>query len=225
MIVRHVDDGITSLSRRIGGSDWNPGRPRQRIPVTVSGSLRRHLEQVDRAMAEFTTLGSTVLSPTSGQIHSIHQGFTELGGDPSVVPWITEGRHLEAIAASSLLWVVAPDGPPGPSTTMEIGYALAEQVPVFSARSLWDEPLRHFIRFASTPERALEQVRSSGRRPAPTLLLNPGVALDRMRNLLDELELLLRWERGPMSAQESQKATAAALKIKTLLEALGNLVH
>jgi nucleoside 2-deoxyribosyltransferase len=174
-------------------------------------------------MAGFSSLGATVLSPTSGQVQSIYQGFTELGGDPSVVPWITEVRHLEAIAASDLLWVVVPDGHPGESTTMEIGYAYSLKVPIYSARTSWDEPLQHFVRVVSGPERALEQSLRRTDNPPPTLLMDPKSALDEMRKLIDQLEHLLKWDRGPMNVDESNRAAAAAIAIRRLLEAVGNL--
>jgi len=72
-----------------------------------------------------------VLSPTLGDVKEELEGFVFLDTDVGTAQEI-QNRHLRAIARSDFLYIVNPTGYTGTSVTLEIGYALAHSVPVFS---------------------------------------------------------------------------------------------
>jgi len=99
--------------------------------VTVSGSFGRHWDEIRRTIQELRKEGADVLSPRDSQpLDTIH-GFVLLDGDEGS-PADLERAHLEAIGASDLLYVVNPEGYVGPSTSLEIGFALARSIPVWA---------------------------------------------------------------------------------------------
>lgn len=113
-----------------------PKRIARRQPmVTISGSFNRFLPQVRRAVEECWDDGALVLSPHQPTPYKeIVKGFILLEGDRhhSAQVRSVEDRHLACIARSDFLWVVCPDGYIGNATAMEIGYALAGDVPIYS---------------------------------------------------------------------------------------------
>ncbi len=115
-----------------------PKRVTRRPLVTVSASFRRFLREVQLVMEELFDEGAVVLSPTRPTPYAeIEGGFLLLEGDRSYFnPSVrnVEDRHLMCIARSDFLWVVCPDGYIGNSTAMEIGAAVAADIPIYSLR-------------------------------------------------------------------------------------------
>lgn len=102
------------------------------LTAAVSGSFRRHLDEVSEAVSTLEDLGVRVLSPRSTTAAATTDGFVVLSGDTGTPREIQE-RHLAAIAAADLLWLVCPRGYVGASALLEVGYASALGVPVFAA--------------------------------------------------------------------------------------------
>lgn len=113
-----------------------PKRFTQRPLVTVSASFNRHLPEMQLAVQELWDEGARVLSPMRPTpFREISGGFLLLDGDRSFTDLSiksVQDRHLVCIAASDFLWVVCPDGYVGNSTAMEIGVAVASNVPIYS---------------------------------------------------------------------------------------------
>lgn len=103
------------------------------LSAAVSGSFRRHLDEVAAAVLALEQAGARVLSPRSTMPAAMVDGFVVLSGDTGSPREIQE-RHLAAIAAADFLWLVCPDGYVGASALLEVGYARALGVPVFAAR-------------------------------------------------------------------------------------------
>ncbi|MHB1470177.1 MAG: hypothetical protein ACYCSA_03665 [Thermoplasmataceae archaeon] len=223
MIGRRVDQGIPLGNNR--SSIWRTyinGRVNP-IYVTISGSYNRYLDRVRRAIEEFNSLQATVLSPTSGYEDVNRIGFSTLAGDPSTVPSVTERRHLDAISRSDLLWLIAPDGITGFATTMEIGYAYAFGISIFSSDTMNEPILNQIVNKVRNPKEALHSVIRNKRDPMQTILLNPKEALNGIRTLLDELEYLLNWEENPLGKISSERSIEITQRIQRALKALGNL--
>lgn len=106
--------------------------------ATVSGSFRRHLREVQRALDELSDYQVQVLSPGGTVALGESEGFTFLATDPSLEPDITEAAHLRAIRRSDFLWVVCPDGRIGSSTGLEIGVAVGLGKQIF-CRNTWQD--------------------------------------------------------------------------------------
>lgn len=111
--------------------------------VVISGSYRKFPEELERDLETFRGLQVIVRSPQSATILSSVEGFVSLAGDLiSRLNHVSENsltnsirlieqNHLQAIQQSDALWLVLPSGYVGRATMMEMGYALAQGVPVF----------------------------------------------------------------------------------------------
>jgi NTP pyrophosphatase (non-canonical NTP hydrolase) len=117
--------------------------------VTVSGSFTKHWPDVTAAMSEFERSGFSVLSPKVRNPARTEDGFVFLEGEVGK-PKDIEQRHLEAIGDSDLLYVVGGgEGYFGRSVALEIGYALANGVPVWASEPLAEIPHRDMVRVGS----------------------------------------------------------------------------
>jgi len=119
-------------------------RHSREVFAVVSGSFRRFLPQVQDTVAELSLLNITVLSPQTGKPVADIDGFVVLDTDKGS-PAQIEKEHLSAISRSDFLYVVNPDGAVGPSVALEIGYALAHRVPVYSMKEATDEVFRSMM--------------------------------------------------------------------------------
>jgi hypothetical protein len=220
MIARKVDMGLAMAVRVVGGASANEGQVRRRPTATVCGSFRRHPDDVVAALEEMRKARVDVLSPTSFAVESVQRGFTRLRDDAAKDPATTEDRHLDAIAHSDFVWLVLPDGKPGRSTSMELGYATAVQVPAFTADPIRDETLKRYVVVVGSVREAVKKV--SGRRvsPGPTLLLNPRRAISVMNGELAKIDAVLASADGPLNAQQNEAIRAAGT---TMTHTLGNL--
>ncbi len=124
------------------------------LTCTISGSFRRFLPQISAKMKECAEQGVVVLSPRSSEATREDAGFIFLRGERGDPKGI-ESSHLQAIRKSDFLYVVNPGGYIGPSATMEIGYALALSVPIFSLEPPSESVLAMFMR----SEQSIEKVK------------------------------------------------------------------
>lgn len=104
--------------------------------VSVSGSFNKFPMEINSVVRQLRDVGAEVLSPKSLIPDSLSSPsgadqFVVLKGDKGL-PADIEMRHLQAIAKSDFLYVVDPEGYIGVSTALEIGYALAKGVPVYT---------------------------------------------------------------------------------------------
>lgn len=162
---------------------------RERL-ATVSGSFRRAMNQVQDAVYELTDLGVKVLSPADPRVVDAFGEFLFVASDQLRTIRLVQNRHLASIAASDLLWLVAPDGYVGVSAAMEIGYAVAAGTPVFGATPPSDLTLRQYVTVAS-PAEALAAVAAPAREPEPVILLDPKSAVERAHSHLERLRVAM----------------------------------
>src|SRR4051794_20369938 len=100
------------------------------LNVTVSGSFRRHLAPIAAAVETFAGLGCRVLSPEDPRVVDSFGEFLFVASDRFRTIRTVQNRHLAAIGASQLLWLVNPDGYVGQSASMELGFAVALGIPI-----------------------------------------------------------------------------------------------
>lgn len=167
------------------------------MKATVCGSFNRHLEDVGHDLDAFKELGVEVLSPRSSAVASIRNGFLYVEGDQHRSIRTTEDRHLEAMAHSDFVWLVAPDGYLGPSVLFELGYAIALGIPVYSRVLLdTDKLLQHsvYVKQVASPQAACLDIRNGLRRRSmvPSLLLDPEASLAEAEALIQEMRRTLR---------------------------------
>lgn len=223
MIGRKVDAGIPLGRSNSGYRNQLEKKRNRQIQVTISGSYNKYLDEVRQAIKEFKQYRANILSPASGYEDDNKNGFSTLAGDPSLVPTVTEARHLDAISKSDLLWLIAPDGFTGFATTLEIGYAYALDTPIFTSDTLKEPILREYVQKVENPKDAVLRVVQDSTNVMTTVLLNPVEAINVIKSQLIELEKLMSWDEKPMGVMKSQRAREITQIIAKTLKMLGNL--
>lgn len=194
-VVRTNDNAL-----RLAGTG---GERHHSAQVTVSGSFRRHLPAIQDAVQLLSDLGIVVLSPADPRIAGNFGEFVFVRSDLRRSIKGVQNRHLEAISLSDFLWLVCPDGYVGQSAAMEIGFAVAVGVPVYSDGVPSDWTLRQYVTPTGTLGAALQVVeadRAPGIAAGPSLLLEPEGALAVVRGQVDDIERRLLRDRVPDEA-------------------------
>lgn len=119
--------------------------PRMSTRVTISGSFNRHLDAVANAVEEAKQKEFIVLSPIDPRIVDYDGSFLFIASDKSRDVRVVQDGHFNAIKKSDFLWVVAPDGYIGCSVSMEIGFAIANGIPVYSSHEITDWTIRKYV--------------------------------------------------------------------------------
>jgi len=135
------------------------------VKVTVSGSFHRFMKEVTEDVEEFKGLGMTVMSPKEPYVVGEMGDFIFVASDLVKSIHLVQNRHLDSITASNFLWLVNPGGYVGLSAAMEIGYAVAFQVPVFTLFEPKDMTLKQYVTVVGSLKEAIgEAILISGRR-------------------------------------------------------------
>jgi NTP pyrophosphatase (non-canonical NTP hydrolase) len=150
------------VNHAIGGID--------ELDVVLCGTYRKDVEGLRRSFEQLKDLGFNVLSPSSVDITSEENGFVYMHGEQTETPENLELRHLEAIQRARLVWLHAPDGYVGPTAALELGFARASGIPVFSTSMIGDEAFRTFVTVVSSPEDVLKEIASHKIPPPPPAL-------------------------------------------------------
>jgi hypothetical protein len=159
------------------------------LKATVSGSFHRHMPAIYDAVCELRALGVDVLSPSDPRIVDHFGEFLFVASDRLRSIKLVEDRHLEAIRASDLLWVVCPDGYTGPSTSGEILAASVLNVPVYSDAPALDITIGQYVRRVLSVRVAISEV-AMAERPSfqvDHILLDPEDAINQTVRTLEGL--------------------------------------
>ena len=172
---------------------------------------------VQEVVEQFIDLGALVLSPADPRIVDQFGDFVFVASDHVRRIRTVQERHLAAIGASDLLWLVAPEGYVGQSAAMELGYAAARGIPVYSDEVPTDLTLRQWVTFVSAPSEALRLARASGegRSFSPeeahgAVLLDPLVAIESSH---DDLLIAGSGLLGKPSGEQTREAVQALERI------------
>jgi len=124
---------------------------RNTSPLTVSicGSYHRHLKKMHKLIKECKKLGIEVLIPKYPVKKSSTNGFVYLKGEMGTPKQLQE-KNFDAIASSSFVLVVDTNGYIGPSTSMEIGYAIAKGIPIFCTEPPEDFVFKLYTEYGKT---------------------------------------------------------------------------
>jgi len=141
-------------------------RPR----VVISGSYRRDPGGLRAAFQDLQALGCEIVSPASVEFVAERDGFAFQESEIDREPHSLEELHLDAIRSSDFVWLHASEGYVGPSASLEIGFAVALGIPIFSSAILDDPMMASFVIAVSNPEQAVT-------RATDELLVSPGTAL------------------------------------------------
>jgi len=126
------------------------------LKVTLSGSFHKDPEGLSRDYRELVRNQCQVLSPRSLEFRDVSLLFVRHEIEQRDAVRVIEEHHLQAIALSDFLWIHAPKGYIGTSTAMEIGYAIAKDIPIFAESDIQDEMLNSFITKVTSVFAAIE---------------------------------------------------------------------
>jgi nucleoside 2-deoxyribosyltransferase len=188
--------------------------------ATVSGSFRKSMAEIQSAVFCLNDLGVQVLSPADPRVVDAFGPFLYVASDHLRNIRLVQQRHLSSIAASDLLWLVATDGYVGTSAAMEIGYAAALGVPVFSDTTPTDLTLRSWVTLVRSPKEALDRVERGVTKIAPQVqdvLVDPEGAVERAHS---QLEIVRYGLLTPTSAKDPREAKRAAAVVRRLVRDL-----
>jgi hypothetical protein len=160
------------------------------LTATVSGSFHRHMAAISNAVAGLLDLGVRVLSPADPRVVDNLGEFLFVASDRARSIKLVQDRHLESIRASDFLWLVAPDGYVGQSASMEIGYAVAAQIPVMSELKPADLTLRRYVQVVPTLRSAVDRLRvgpQSVHSNRDSFLIDPHASIGAAQRVLDHL--------------------------------------
>lgn len=125
------------------------------LKCTISGSFRKHMEEIKCLFVAFTELQCEVLSPRNTKVVGQSEEFVLLEGDAGCSKHIQK-NHFDAIRNSDFLYVVNPDGYCGNSTILEIGYAIKCDIPVFCMVYPKEPVIAEFTQVNSSPTNVLK---------------------------------------------------------------------
>jgi NTP pyrophosphatase (non-canonical NTP hydrolase) len=114
------------------------------LNVVLSGSYRRDREGLGEAYTELLERGCRVLSPLGVDFVAEKAGFLFGAAELDQSPETIEARHLARIEEANFVWLHCPDGYVGLSAALEVGFAHAVGVPIYSASSPGDVALAGF---------------------------------------------------------------------------------
>jgi|SRR5579872_4827811 len=164
--------------------------------ATVSGSFTRHLHEIQAAVTQLKQRGIRVLSPENPTIVGAVDGFLFVESDRHRSVKLVQDRHLASIRESDFLWLEAPDGYVGSSAALEVGFAIASGIPVFSISLPTDLTMRQYVCRVSSLNEAISRVmqKPSRQTPSVSLLVDPDSAADEASRGIENLRRLLKVE-------------------------------
>lgn len=138
--------------------------------VVLCGTFRKDPTGLRQAFDELRDFGCEILSPKNLDFSRERDGFVYLIGEEADVPARIERRHLDAIQQANFVWFYAPEGYIGTTGALELGFARANGIPVFS-RHVPSEPLlQSFVEIVESPSAVLKRLRTlSVPPPAPAI--------------------------------------------------------
>lgn len=189
---------------------------RQAVNVTVSGTFRRAIGEVQDAVGTLTDAGVNVLSPADPRIVEQFGDFVFVASDVVRHLRVVQARHMAAIAASDFVWLIAPNGYVGQSAAMEIGFAAAHGVPVYCCEVPMDLTVRQWVTTVAGLAEALTRTegRAAGAAPAGAILLDPEGAI---RESHDDLQIAEEGLLGAPAPGETEQARLALLRLRRRL--------
>jgi len=110
-----------------------------RIKIVISGSFRKHLNNIGTAIANFEKVNIKVLAPLTKEVVNSNDSFVFLAtDDPEKSSDTLEKEFMANIKKADFLYVVDVGGYVGQSAATEIGVALMSGVPIVVAEKVKD---------------------------------------------------------------------------------------
>jgi nucleoside 2-deoxyribosyltransferase len=155
--IANAEQVPTTLSSQAMMRDSRNASP---LTVSICGSYHRHLKKMHMLIKECKTLGIEVLIPKHAVRKASTNGFVYLKGEIGTPKQLQE-KNFDAIARSSFVLVVDTKGYIGPSTSMEIGYAIAKGIPIFCTEPPEDFIFKLYTEYGKTLPEIKDQLLNS----------------------------------------------------------------
>lgn len=133
--------------------------------VVLCGTYRKDPDGLRRTFECLKDTGFSVLSPSNPFIESEDHGFVYMKNEGTLTPEQIEYKHLNAIQQADFIWFFAPGGYVGPTGALEVGFARANGIPIFSDTKIDDMVLKEFIEVVASPKSVLERFRENQIKP------------------------------------------------------------
>jgi len=125
--------------------------------ATISGSFHKFLKEIKQIIEEFEENNINVLSPKLSNIKSTENKFIMFEHNKKKPPKEIEINHFKSIQQSDFLYVVNPQGYIGNSCAMEIGFALANNIPVFT----YEHPTEFIFSLFTQTESSIKNIKTN----------------------------------------------------------------
>lgn len=188
------------------------------LTATVSGSFHRFMPEVERAVHELAARGVRVLSPAYPKVVDHIGEFLFVASDRVRSIRLVQDRHLDSIEASDFLWLVCPGGYVGQSASMELGFAVANDVPVFSTDLPSDLTLRQYVRKAESLAHAVRLVGQGTPRRPEAFLINPHASIETAHEVLERIDDALQKPARLIDDNVGRQVYADRAKVGSLLD-------
>jgi len=117
----------------------------------LCGTYRKDPDGLRKTFNLLRDSGFSILSPSNAFIETEKDGFVYMRHESTQTPNQIEGRHLDAILKAEFVWLFAPGGYVGPTGALEVGFAHANGIPVYSDTHLSDTTIREFVEVVDSP--------------------------------------------------------------------------
>jgi hypothetical protein len=145
---------VMAKAEQLPGSTLIHSQKSESLTVSICGSYHRHLKKMDKLIKECKKLGIEVRIPKYAVKKASTNGFVYLKGEVGTPKQLQE-KNFDAIGNSSFVLVVNTNGYIGPSTSMEIGYAIAKGIPIFCT----EEPEDFVFKLYTDYGKKLEEIK------------------------------------------------------------------
>jgi hypothetical protein len=190
----------------------------QNLSAAVSGSFHRHMQVITAAVQDLASRSIRVLSPADPRVVAAQGEFLFVASDRVRLVRLVQDRHLESIRAADFLWLVCPDGYVGQSASMEVGFAAAVRVPIFSTHAPSDLTLSEYVVLVPTLSEAVRKVQISSRsRRREGILIDPHASVEEAHEMLERIKTELTCRSGSGEPVRSVYGDLADLQQKLAL--------
>lgn len=114
------------------------------IKTVISGSFRKHLQQIYELKKALEKENIQVLSPLGQNSINPKEEFVILDSDPVESPEILQATVFARIRNSTFLTLANFDGYMGRAATLEVGYAIAIGIKIYSIEKVIDPNINPF---------------------------------------------------------------------------------
>jgi hypothetical protein len=175
------------------------------------------MSAVYEAVSALSELGVNVLSPADPRVVDQIGEFVFVASDRVRSIKMVQDRHLECLKSSDFLWVVAPDGYVGQSASMELGYAVAHDVPVFSDTAPADGTLTKYVTVVDGISAVPSLIVAQAHAQFGGFLVDPREAVVAAHHGLDRLTEMLSRPQASIRDLDGERILAERANVASIL--------